>query len=273
MQFITNNATRHFFKEIAFRQPAHLMVGFVIVCIISLFFTSLQAKAQAQKTIVVVTHIEPSFSEIINGKFVGENIDLANALATQSGYKTQFIYCPIARCFSLIENGKADMIIAVRKTEVRKKFLNYLEPPIKIQKLPLRFYIRADNKITLNSYKDLLPLTVGVLRGASYFDKFDRDTQIKKIPLTNHQQLIDMLLKGRIDTFLEREESIMPLVDQNVYATRIKLAKFSYDESVGSYIALSKNSLLKNEIALFSEAFQSLSSNGELTAIINKIRK
>ena len=76
MQFITNNATRHFFKEIAFRQPAHLMVGFVIVCIISLFFTSLQATAQAQKTIVVATHIEPSFSEIINGKFVGENIDL-----------------------------------------------------------------------------------------------------------------------------------------------------------------------------------------------------
>ncbi len=263
----------HFLKKIALKHPVHLTIGFVIACTMSLFFTSLKATAQAQKTIIVAMHIEPPFSDIINGEFVGENIDLANALANQAGYKTQFIYCPVARCFSLMQTGQADMFVAVRKTEVRKKFLNYLEPPIKIQKLPLRFYIRADNKITLNSYKELLPLTVGVLRGASYFDKFDRDTQIKKIPLTNHQQLIDMLLKGRIDTFLEREESIMPLVDQNVYATRIKLAKFSYDESVGSYIALSKNSLLKNEIALFSEAFQTLSNNGELTAIINKIRK
>ena len=273
MQFITNNATHHFLKKITLKQPMYLTISFVVACSISLFFISLKATAQAQKTILVAMHIEPPFSEIINGEFVGENIDLANALANQAGYNARFVYCPIARCFSLIQSGQADMFVAVRKTELRKQFLTYIEPPIKIQKLPLRFYIRTENKITLNSYKDLRPLTVGVLRGASYFDKFDHDTQIKKIPLTNHQQLIDMLLKGRIDTFLEREESIMPLVDQNVYATRIKLAKFSYDKSVGSYIAISKNSNLEHEKEHFSNAFQTLSNSGELMEILNKTRR
>ena len=238
--------------------------------VIFLCFLTFKSSAQPSRGVIIAMHIEPPFSDIVDGNFVGENIEIAKALANKLGKKIKFIYCPIARCFSLVQAGQADMIIAVRKTALRKAFLNYLSPPIKIQKLPLRFYVRSSNEIVLNAYEDLHAIKVGVLRGASYFDKFDHDTSIAKIPLTNHQQLINMLLKGRIDTFLEREESITPLVDKDVYATKIKLASFSYDKGVGSYIAISKKSHLSEELESLSTALASLTQSGELDRIIKK---
>ncbi|WP_206512342.1 transporter substrate-binding domain-containing protein [Colwellia sp. Arc7-635] len=245
----------------------------IVAYFIALFFITLKAQAKPTKTIIVAMYIEPPFSEIVDGKFIGENIDITNALAAKLGYKTKFVYCPLARCLSFVQSGQADMIIAVRKTAIREKFLHYLEPPIKIQKLPLKFYTLTDNDITLNHYNDLLSLKVGVLRGASYFDQFDHDTQITKVALNNHQQLIDMLLKGRIDTFLEREESILPLVDQKIYSTDINLAKFSYDKGVGSYIAVAKKSSLINEIVDLSKALQHLSHSGELALLLQRSEK
>lgn len=241
-------------------------------CLFYLFFISFKITAQPQDTIIVAMHIEPPFSNIVDGVFIGENIDIANALAAKLNKKVSFVYCPPARCFALLKNGQADMMIAIRKTDTRKQFLKYLEPPIKMQKLPLQFYIHADNKIELKSYEDLHSLNIGVLRGASYFDQFDQDPQLTKIPLTNYKQLVDMLLKGRIDTFLEREETITPWVDQDIYNTRIKIAKFAYDKTVGSYIAVSKKSVLANEIKQLSQAVKDLSDKGELQAIINKVR-
>lgn len=246
------------------------IVNFGIASVISLCFFTFNSSAQSSQQIIVAMHIEPPFSDIVEGEFVGENINIAKTLAAKVGKQIKYVYCPIARCFSLVQVGQADMIIAVRKTAFREEFLNYLSPPIKIQKLPLRFYIRSNNEIVLDQYKDLYAIKVGVLRGASYFDKFDHDTNIAKIPLTNHQQLINMLLKGRIDTFLEREESITPLVDKEVYVTKIKLANFSYDKGVGSYIAVSKKSFLSKDLSSLSAALKSLMDSGELDRIIQK---
>lgn len=234
------------------------------------FFSSCNLAAHPIANIIVAMYIEPPFSDIVDGKFVGENIDIANALAAKADKKISFVYCPPARCFALLESGQADMMIAIRKTTLRKNFLLYLEPAINIQHLPLQFYIHANNKIEVNSYEDLRPLKIGVLRGASYFDRFDYDTELTKIPLSSYQQLVDMLLKGRIDTFLEREETIMPWVDQEIYKTQIKLARFAYEQGVGSYIAIAKNSPLALEVSHFSQALQALSDSGELATILKK---
>lgn len=249
------------------------LIRIVVSFCICLFFVTLRTEAKSTETIVVAMYVEPPFSKIIDGEFVGENINVANALAAELGYKTKFVYCPVARCFAFAQSGQADMIIAVRKTAIREQFLHYLEPPIKIQKLPLKFYTLTDNNITLSHYNDLIPLKVGVLRGASYFDPFDHDQQIAKVALSNHQQLMDMLLKGRVDTFLEREESVLPLVDEKIYSTDISIAKYSYNEDVGSYIAIAKQSPLANEVVKLSTALQRLFDSGELATILHKSEK
>jgi polar amino acid transport system substrate-binding protein len=164
--------------------------------------------------------------------------------------------------------GKADMMLALRKTPERQRKLHYLSSPIKIQHLPLRFYVRANNGIEINSYEDLQTITVGVLRGVSYFDRFDLDTTIDKVPITTRKQLIDMLLKGRIDTFLEREESITPIIDEKTYIDGIKLAKYAYEKSVVSYIAISKKSPLADELEQLSAALNTLHSNGTMKKLL-----
>ena len=245
----------------------------IILIITTLSLFTCISMAKNDRVIIVAMHIEPPFSDIVDGEFVGEHIEVAKALAAKTNMTTRFVYCPVARCFSLVESGQADMIVAVKKTAIREKFLSYLSPAIKIQKLPLRFYIGTNNNFTLDKYNDLDTLKIGVLRGASYFDKFDHDTTISKIPLTTHQQLIDMLLKGRIDTFLEREESITPLVEKSVYSTKIKLAKFSYAKGVGSYVAISKKSSLVTETSNLSKSMRALHESGELYKIIGSSKK
>ena len=69
------------------------------------------------------------------------------------------------------------------------------------QHFPLRFYVNTENAITIDTYKDLKDLSVGVLRGGSYFERFDQDKKLIKIEMTTHEQLVNMLRKKRIDTF------------------------------------------------------------------------
>ena len=254
-------------------QPQVRKTGVVSICyaIFLLFFT-INVFAKSPKTLMVILHIEPPYSDIVDGKFIGENVDIARALAAQMGKEIEFLYCPVARCMSMIKSGQADIIVGVRKTALREESLGFLTSPIKIQALPLRFYLHANNNFSINNYDDLYSLKVGYLRGATYFDKFDFDKKITKVPLTNYHQLVDMLLKNRIDTFIEREESIIPIIKKSFHADNIKLAKFSYDKGVKSYIAVSKNSAFIDELAELSQALEVLLENGEIKKILDKTR-
>jgi polar amino acid transport system substrate-binding protein len=158
----------------------------------------------------------------------------------------------------MLEQGQADLMIGLQKTPEREKFLTFLTPPSSIQHFPLRFFKRANSKITINRYEDLAPLTIGVLRGAAYFDQFDHDSQLNKVEVTSRKQLVNMLLQKRIDTFIDREESIMPLLPLTSYQQKLTLAQFAYDHEVASYIAIAKKShllsyqqALADKLALF----------------------
>lgn len=232
----------------------------------SLFISKSFAQT-AIETIKVAVHSEPPFSSKVDGKFVGQHIDIIELLAKKLNKKIQYIQCPAARCFTLMRNGSADIMLGVRKLKQREKFLHFLDSPIRTQTQPLKFYTHSCANISIDEYNDLKPLLVGVLRGASYFAPFDDDTNIKKVPVTSHRQLVDMLLNNRIDTFLEREESIIPLVNQQVYQEHIQIADYSHDMSVGSYIAISKNSPLVLEADKISAVFETLLSSGDIEII------
>lgn len=241
-----------------------------LVTVIIFIVLSLSAYADQAQTINIATYIEPPSSDFIDGQYVGETNEVAKLLSKQLKITPHFIQCPIARCLEMVKTGQADMIVAIRKTGDREKYLSYLTPPFKIQYFPLRFYIRKETQGDIKQFEDLNTLAIGVVRGASYFDKFDRDNTLNKIAVTTHTQLVQMLLKKRIDTFLEREETIIPLVDRGTYQAKIKLATYQYDNAVGSYIAISKKSLFHKDIERLSSALQTLIMSGEIMKILNQ---
>jgi len=221
----------------------------------------------------IATFIEPPFVDLVGNKLVGENIEIAKLLAMSVGLQPIFIRCPFARCLTMVKRGQADMIFGLRKFPEREKELIFLDPPSMIQHYPLRFFVLSSNKIIIDSFDDLKKLSIGTLRGGSYFELFDNSKSITKVALTSREQLVHMLLKGRIDTFIEREESILPLLPKEVYQEKLSLANYQYDKAVNSYIAISKLSNIKVYSERLSQQLQKFATDGTIQNIRMKSYK
>lgn len=231
------------------------------------YIMTFSANAEEQNMMVVATYIEPPYAYLADNKYTGIHVNTISLIATKMNKRVTFIQCPFARCLSFLENGQADAIIGIRKTAERSKFLTYLDEPFTTQNFPLQFYIRQDSQLNISHYSDLSNLRIGTIRAATYFDQFDHDESLNKVEVVHYNQLIQMLLKDRIDTFLEREESIKPWIDHVDYQQKIKLAKYQYNKSVESYIAFSNKSPLIKEIAQFSQVQKQLLNSGEIKAL------
>lgn len=241
-----------------------------LFCLLA-FFVSYSPFALAHKgELKIAIYIEPPFVDLVNNQLAGENVDIAKLLATSIDMKPVFIRCPFARCLNMVKRGFADMIIGLKKLPEREKDLIYITPPHLVQHYPLRFFTLSENKLTINNFDDLQKLTVGTLRGASYFDLFDEDKSITKVELTSREQLVSMLLRNRIDTFIEREESIVPLLPEKEYRQKFSLANYQYDKAVNSYIAISKSSDIKAYAEPLSAQLKSFVTNGTIKAIREK---
>ena len=204
----------------------------------------------------------------IGNRYVGNNIEVVKLLAKALNKKIVFIPCPTARCLSMMKKGQADMMVSVRKTPEREHYLSFISPPFFTQHYPLRFFINSNNKIDINNYLDLTSLSIGVVRGSTYFDKFDHDNQLIKVEVTSRKQLVQMLLKNRIDTFIEREESIISWLPKPIYQSALTLAKYQYDKEVDSYIAIARKSPLQQEITDIEEKLSQLVNSGAIARIL-----
>jgi polar amino acid transport system substrate-binding protein len=220
------------------------------------------------KTIRLATYLEPPYSDFKDGQYTGVNLTIIQLFAKKLNKTITYVRCPFARCLSLLKNNGADIVLGIRKTTKRAEFLSYLPEPFYIQYFPLLFFMRKNDEMKIEKYDDLKKLTIGTLRGASYFEPFDHDESLTKVELINYTQLIQLLLKGRIDTFLEREESLAPWIDADVYQNEIKLAHYQFNKAIGSYIAIAKNSALHAELNAFAAMQQTLLDNGEIDALL-----
>ena len=242
-----------------------MMKYLYFIFLLSYWHSSLTFAADDELKIAVF--IEPPFVDLVDGELVGHHIEIANLIAASVELTPVFILCPFARCLNLVQQGQADMMLGLKKLPEREKDLIFLNPPYMVQHYPLRFYTLASKKVEINTFGDLQKLIVGTLRGASYFDLFDKNTAITKVELNTREQLVQMLLRGRIDTFMEREESILPLVSEQEYKTQFSLAHYQYDKAVNSYIAISKNTHIKNYAERLSTELQRFISNNTFEKI------
>ncbi|RHW77170.1 ABC transporter substrate-binding protein [Colwellia sp. RSH04] len=225
---------------------------------ISLILSLIPFSVLASNIINVATYIEPPFADNVGGKYVGRNIRLSKQIARHLNKQINFIRCPMARCIMMMESGQTDMILSVLKTPQREKFMSYIEPAIGIQQMPVVFYTLKSKKFKVTSFKDLHSLLIGKIRGARYFEEFDNNTSLSTIEVTSRGQLVQMLLKGRIDTFIAREESIKPLISNNNYQ-KLAISQYQYEVPVNGYIAVSKKSYLyeqRDEISTFIKQIQ-----------------
>lgn len=255
----------------------HIFIILLLFSISNLFYANASNlpvgsddRQVTKKSILLATHIEPPLAYFDHDRLVGSNIDVAMLLADRMNLKVRFVHCPFARCLSLLYNGQADMMVGIKKNAERQKFLSYLEHPYTTQLTPVKFYLRSNSQLEIANYNDLKNKTIGVLRGATYFDRFDNDQTLKKIEVTTHQQLVDMFLIGRFDTFLGREISMKSHVCPSIYNNEMKLASYTYKKENDSYIVLSKKSSFNKLEKSFSEHLHALIRHGDIDIVTQR---
>lgn len=166
----------------------------------------------------------------------------------------------------MVKTGQADIILDINKTQERQQYLTYL-PHYREQPLPLKFYTRKSANITINNYQDLLPLTIGVIRGYTYFKAFDKDDNLLKVPLNTKVQLINMLRYKRIEAFIARGDTLSVLPEFQQYQDEFTISTLQYSKAVPSYLGLSKRSAFHNQQAFIEQNLRELVKSGEIEKI------
>ncbi|HOP27988.1 MAG TPA: transporter substrate-binding domain-containing protein [Spirochaetota bacterium] len=193
----------------------------------------------------------------------GIDIDIMREIAKRGGYEIRFIRAPWKRVIELIKNGDADMLSSTYLTPERKKHMLYFDRPY-LRSLPIAFYYRKDSKIKIEKYTDLYAFSeIGVLRGASYFRRFDTDPKINRVEISTQEQLYPMLIHRRINIMAGYVPTENYFIQKYRCQNTVARSEYVYNEPSNVYMAISRKSVLikkyykLNSIntALYNEGF------------------
>lgn len=161
------------------------------------------SQAKEIKQVKLSSFYYPPFYFIENGMIQGIAVDLVNELFGRLQINVDLRLYPLQRALKNLEYGESDAMMILIKTPDREKFLHYTAPVTTVRGLIWRAADRNDVQIEYKSLSDLRPYTIGVTRGYSYGEAFDRflhshpEVEIAGSDLQNYKKLVS----HRIDLF------------------------------------------------------------------------
>jgi len=172
----------------------------------------------------------------------GIDVDIVRELAKRLNLKVEYIECPWQRCLELMKSGDADILSSAYKKPEREEFMIYFTTPF-LDKLPIAFYFEKNADISVKTYEDLAKLdSIGVLRGAGYFEQFDKDMALKKVDVASQDQLFPMLVNGRIQAIAGYVPTENYRIVTEGFKDNVKRSEYEYSEPANVYMAISKKS-------------------------------
>ncbi len=236
------------------------MIRAFIICLVclSLFLTP----AHGDEVLVPVDDYPPW--KITAGKSVAGGIDIAltNHLMEKIGIKPAYNVFPWKRCLSMMQSGSADFISGITRKKEREAYLYYLRPPYKTRSIKAFFVMKGSGQ----NYRELADFenkTVGLLRGAKYFEAFHNNTAIKKYEVNHELHGLKMVKAGRLDAFILTRENGEYLISKNVdLKMAIEKAHWAYDQKIEVYFAVSRNSKLYGKRHILEGELQKMVDTG-----------
>ncbi len=205
-----------------------------------------------------------------NTPMTGIDVEIVQEIARRLGREVVFVRCPWARCLELMKAGEADLLSSAYKRPEREEYMLYFGRPF-LDTLPIAFYTLKEKKVVINSYEDIYRLeSVGVLRGASYFEQFDQDTKVKKFEVASQDQLFPMLLAGRLDAIAGYVPTENYRIKVGGYAGQVELSNYMYAEQAFVYMTISKKSPLSAIFEQIDQINTQLVEEGFVQEIVNQ---
>jgi polar amino acid transport system substrate-binding protein len=192
----------------------------------------------------VMTDLWPPFRMLKeDGQLQGLDIDLLNELSRRTGMRFDVQRAPWARGLAALEQGTADMMTGLAKTPERERYIRYLDAPY--YACSPRFYASPALALRLNDYASLRGLRIGYVLESVYFQPFDSDKALDKVGVSNEQQLLEMLARGRIDALVGTDCQVDYSLLEPKLAGRIVKAAYQPEARTELYIGFSRKRLAR----------------------------
>ena len=205
-----------------------------------------------------------------NGEYGGAYTEIVRELARRTGRQLKISRCPLKRCLYMLEVGNADIIIGLRNTPERARYLHFLQTPYRDHSSDKVFYVQEGRSASIRSYADLAPLRIGTKLGAEYLERFDRDSSLKKDPVKNMEINFRKLALGRLDAVLIPEDQGEALLSKLHLEAQIDKADYRIPDASSRAIGISRKSPAAAHLDDFERAMRDMAKDGTLDALYKR---
>lgn len=231
---------------------------------LGLLLLSAQLKAAEPAPLLVMTDVWPPFRmQGAEGALHGLDIDLLNQLSLRTGLRFEVQRAPWARGLAALQQGKADLMTGLAKTPEREGYIDYLRQPY--YACAPRFYAAPAQAAALRSYAELAGLSIGYVLESAYFQPFDSDATLRKVAVNNEVQLLEMLVRGRLQVVIGTDCQVDYELRDKRWNGRIAKAAFEPQAHTDLYISFSRERGLTAEYQKVAEALEQLRREGWVT--------
>lgn len=172
---------------------------------------------------------------------------------------------PFARRVRELRQGNLDIMVGLQREDDNQDEVVYISPSY--ETLRHTFFVNKEDLDKLQNFSDLKKLNIGVTRHAKYFEKFNQEPDLIMVPVSTLRQKVELLKKGRINTFVHFQESALPLINKMGLQNDIVLADYQPIEMNSYYVTISQNSPLIAKKHLFEAAVRDAIAEHEFATI------
>ncbi len=190
--------------------------------VLALLLVLLAPAALARELLACGHPSYPPVSWHSQGELVGLAPQVVEQLFGELGHEVRVLALGNwKRCLLEVKQGRVDIVVAAYRTREREAWMGYSEAALVAD--PILLFTRRDKPIRFRDWDDLRGLTVGLLLGDSFGERFDRfaEQHLNIEWVSSGEQNFIKLAQGRID--------FMPV---GLYSWKLQNRRFGYDQVI-----------------------------------------
>ena len=184
---------------------------------------------------ILYSSVSPEFPNGLHTKYL-------QFIANKMNMELDIVPMPFARRVVALQSGQIDLMVGMQREDNTQDDIIYIYPGY--EQLRHTFFVLAPNQTKLTSFADLVKLNIGVTIHAKYYQHFQEQQGLSLIAVSTLKQKIELLLKGRIDTFIHYQESTEPLLKKMQLDNQVVIAPYQPTEYNEYYVTISEKSRL-----------------------------
>lgn len=169
-------------------------------------------------SVTVGVNHAPPYRIIDVGKKSGLYVEIFEEISDLLGWEVHYREAPFRRVLRMTAEGQVDIMLGPVRTEERSNRLAFVAPAFPPER---RLFFYLNDKHRIERYSDLYGKRIGVLEGASYFNRFDNDENLMKEPAPRYENLMLMMARERVDVVIAPELLGLYTVRQLDLAARV----------------------------------------------------